>query len=125
MAQINKKTLADIELEYAKWSEFLNFVVGVLAFSLGISCLGTDRPDVTAFLSLLFVFIIMLRGQKYFPKRLAELRRAELTGVDEVAYLGLRKKYFGLRAVLKNFAIYLIGWLFLGGVAAYGRFFPN
>ena len=51
MADITKKMLAQIEAEYSKWGEFLNGGIGLLAFSFGLSCLGTPRPDITGFLS--------------------------------------------------------------------------
>jgi len=47
--------LKRIEAEYAAWGEFLNGVIGLLAFSFGLSCLGTPRPDITGFMSLLFM----------------------------------------------------------------------
>lgn len=120
MRHITNKTLSDIEAEYAKWSEFLNGGVGLLAFNLGISCLGTPRPDITATLSFIFLFLFMFYGQRHFPKKLKTLREAELSGVDEVAFLGIEKKYFGFVAIFKNFPVYLVGWFFLAGVCIYG-----
>lgn len=122
MRHITNKTLSDIEAEYAKWSEFLNGGVGLLAFNLGISCLGTPRPDITAILSFIFLFLFMLYGQRHFPQKLKTLRKAELAGVDEVAFLGIEKKYFGFVAIFKNFSVYLVGWGFLIGVCVYGVF---
>ena len=120
MARITNKTIYEIEAEYATWSEFLNGGIGMFAFSLGISCLGTARPDITAFLSLLFLLLFAVYGQRHFPKKLKALRKAELSGVDEVALLGIEKKYFSFVALFKNFPIYLIGWCFLGAVTIYG-----
>lgn len=122
MVRITNKIISEIEGEYAKWSEFLNGGIGMFAFSLGISCLGTPRPDITAFLSLLFLLVFSAYGQKHFPQKLKALRKAELSGVDEVALLGIEKKYFGIAATFKNFPVYLVGWCFLGGVAIYGAF---
>lgn len=120
MNRVTPETLATIEAQYASWAEFLNGGIGLAAFAFGISCLGTPRPDITGFLSLAFLLIVMLHGQKRFPAKLQELRKEELSGIDEVAYLGIKKKFFGLAAVVKNFSIYLIGWFFLGAVALYG-----
>ncbi|HEY3432470.1 MAG TPA: hypothetical protein VGK09_07970 [Rhodocyclaceae bacterium] len=123
MAEITQETIEEIENEYAKWAEFLNVGVGLLSFSLGISCIGTPRPDITADLSLFFMLLFMMYGQKHFPKRLRELRRASLVGVDEILLLGIERKYFGIRGLCRNFPVFLAGWLFLGSVAIYGAFF--
>lgn len=123
MPEITQETIEEIESEYAKWAEFLNVGVGLLSFSLGISCLGTPRPDVTGFLSLLFMLLFMLYGQKHFPHKLRELRKASLVGIDELLLLGIERKYFGIRGVFKNFPVFFTGWLFLGGVGIYGIYF--
>jgi hypothetical protein len=120
MARITNKTISEIEGEYAKWSEFLNGGIGLFAFNLGISCLGTSRPDITAFLSLLFLLVFSAYGQRHFPQKLKSLRKTELSGVDEIALLGIEKKYFGFAALFRNFPVYLVGWCFLFGVAIYG-----
>lgn len=123
MPEITQETIAEIETEYAKWAEFLNVGVGLLSFSLGISCLGTTRTDVTAFLSLLFMLLFMVYGQKHFPRKLRELRKASLVGIDELLLHGIERKYFGIKSLFKHFPIFIVGWLFLGGVGIYGIFF--
>lgn len=121
MAKITDTTLAEIETEYAKWSEFLNIGVGLLSFSLGISCLGTPIPGISALLSLLFMLIFIAYGRKkHYPAKLRELRKATLVGIDEVALLGIKRKYFGLSAIFRKFPVFLVGWFFLGGVAGVG-----
>jgi len=123
VSEITQETIAEIETEYAKWAEFLNVGVGLLSFSLGISCLGTTRTDVTAFLSLLFMLLFMVYGQKHFPRKLRELRKASLVGIDELLLHGIERKYFGIKSLFKNFPIFLTSWCFLGGVGIYGIFF--
>jgi len=120
MREITESTLKEIEAEYSKWGEYLNGGVGLLSFSFGLSCLGTPRPDITGFISLLFVLIFLIYGQKHFPQKLKELRKKKLSGIDELTLLGFEKKYFGFTALFKNFPIYLIGWSFLGFVSIYG-----
>ncbi|WP_326533893.1 hypothetical protein [Pseudorhodoferax sp.] len=120
MAKITNRTIAEIDAEFAKWSEFLNGGIGLFAFGLGISCLGTPRPDITALLSLIFLLIVVTHGQRHFPKKLRALREAELSGVDEMVLLSIEKKYFGFAAMFKKFLVYLVGWLFLGAVGIYG-----
>lgn len=122
MSKITLKTIEEIEIEYAKWAEFLNVGVGLLSFSLGISCLGTPHPDITSFLSLIFMFMFMLYGKKHFPRKIRELRKTELIGMDELTLLGIERKYFGFRSVLHNFPVFLGGWFFLGGVGLYSIF---
>ena len=122
MPEITQKTIEEIESDYAKWAEFLNVGIGLLSFSLGISCLGTTRTDVTACLSLLFMLLFMVYGQKHFPRKLNELRKASVAGLDEILLLGIERKYFGIRSLFKNFPIFLAGWFFLGGVGIYGAF---
>ena len=120
MTTITNKTINEIEFEFAKWSEFFNVGVGLLSFSLGISCLGTSRPDVTGFLSLLFVLVFMFYGQKHFPGKIRKLRKDELSELDQLTLLGIERKYFGLRSLIRNAPVFLAGWAFLGGVAIYG-----
>lgn len=123
MAQISSKTLAVIEEEFAKWSEFLNVSVGLLSFSLAISCLGTPKPYLSSFTSLIFLFVFMKYSQKRFPRKIIELRKADLVGVDKVAFLGIERKYFSLTSLIKNCPVFLVGYLFLGGVCLYHGIF--
>ncbi len=120
MSQITENTLLEIEAEYAKWGEFLNGGIGLLAFSFGLSCLGISRPDITGFLSLFFLVTFLAYGRKHFPGKLRELRKNDLSGIDELTLIGIEKRYFGVVALFRNFTVYLIGWLFLGGVTLYG-----
>ncbi len=120
MTNITENTLAQIESEYAKFGEFLNGGIGLLAFSFGLTCLGTPRPDITGFLSLVFLIILGSYGRKHFPEKLRELRKKELSRIDKVVLLGIEKKYFGVGALFKNFTVYLFGWVFLGSVTIYG-----
>lgn len=120
MVKITTKSISEIEAELAKWAEFLNVAVGLFSFSLGISCLGTSRPDVTGFISLVFVLLFMAYGRKHFPRKILELRKAELSELDQLKLIGIEKKSFGLRSLLKNFPVFWTGWTFLGGVAIYG-----
>lgn len=123
MPEITNEIIEEIESDYAKWAEFLNVSVGLLSFSLGISCIGTTRTDVTAFISMLFMLLFMVYGQKHFPRKLRELRKTSLLGIDELLLHSIERKYFGIRSVLKNFLVFLTGWFFLGGVGIYGIFF--
>ncbi|MFC4258557.1 hypothetical protein ACFOZ5_05840 [Marinobacter lacisalsi] len=120
MSEINEDTLNKIEAEYSKWGEYLNGGLGLLSFSFGLSCLGTPRPDITGSISLVFIIIFSIYGKEHFPEKLKELRKKELSGVDELTLLRIEKRYFGISALFRNFPVYLIGWTFLGLVAIYG-----
>jgi hypothetical protein len=119
MSQISSKTLAAIEEEFAKWAEFLNVGVGLLSFSLAISCLGTPKPYLSSFISLVFLFVFMKYSQKRFPSKILELRKADLAGVDEVAFLGIESKYFSFKSLITNCPVFLVGYFSLGGVCFY------
>lgn len=120
MYYIDESTIEELDAEYAKWGEFLNGRVGLLAFSFGLSCLGTPWPDITGFLSLVFLLLFSVYGQKHFPKTLKQLRKKKLVGVAEMTLIGIEKKYFGLEAAFKKFYVYMFGWLFLGFVSVSG-----
>lgn len=120
MPEITDKTLEEIKIEYKKWAEYLNGVLGILSFSFGLSCLGTPWPDTTGFFSLCFLILLGVYGKNRFPEKIRELRKADLKGIDELTLIGIEKKYFGLGALLFKFPVFLTGWLFLGGVSVFG-----
>jgi hypothetical protein len=116
--EITNNTLIEIEGDYLRWKEYLNIGAGVLGFNLAISCLGTAAPKTWAFVSVIFMGIFLWYGKNHFPQKIKDLRKAELQGVDEVLLLGLEVKYFGWKALIKNFPLYLMAMLFLTGIAA-------
>lgn len=122
MCHITNDLLIEIENEYSKWAEFFNIFLGVLSFTLGISCLGTPRPDVTGGISICFVFALLYNGQKQFPKTIKKLRDFKLEGVDELALIGIEKKYFSLKTFITTCPVFFFGLIFLGIVTCYGRF---
>ncbi|WP_299599705.1 hypothetical protein [uncultured Microbulbifer sp.] len=117
---IDEAVLADIDADFAKWAEFLNAGIGILSFSFALSCLGTDHPGITAFVSLIFLLMFSLYGNSRFPKKLRELRKAKLPELDSLTLDGIENRYFGLRATFKRFYIYLFGWGALAVVGCYG-----
>lgn len=120
MQKINTETLKEIEDQYAKWGEYLNSFIGLLSFQFALSCLGTNRPDITGFISLIFLTALGLYGRKRFPEKIRELRKEELSKIDKMTLSGIEKKYFGFKSLFQFFPIYVIGWTFLTSVSLYG-----
>jgi hypothetical protein len=120
MPTITEQTIAEIDAEMAKWAEFLNFGVGVTSFGTAISCIGTPRPDITGLMALAFYLVLMIYGSDRFPRKVLELRKAKLEGIDSLTLVGIEKKNFGLRAAMHHFPVFMVGWSFLGCVTLYG-----
>lgn len=114
---IDDKVLSEIESDYLKWQEYLNIGFGIVGFSLAISCLGTKDPQFWAIVSLAFMVIFLIYGKKNFPERIKLLRKAELEGIEELKYLGLEKKYFGFKALVTKFPLYMIAAVFLSMIS--------
>ena len=113
----DENVLAEIEKEFSKWKEFLNITIGLFSFNLAISCLGTKNPKSWAFVSFIFVGILLGYGNKYFPQKIKELRKAELNKIDKLTLKGLEVEYFGLKNFWKHCPLYLLGFLFLALLA--------
>ena len=113
----NDTVLVEIEKEFSKWKEFLNITLGLFSFNLAISCLGTNNPQLWAFVSFIFVGILLTYGNRYFPRKIKELRKAELDEIDRLTLKNIEVKYFGLKNFWKQWPLYLIGFLFLALLA--------
>ena len=113
MNHITDETIVKIEVEFTKWTETLNITVGVVLFNLGVSCLGSPDPKVTASFSTAFASLLLFHISYKFPATLKELRKKRLQGVDEVTLGGIENKHLGCVALLKNFYVFFAGWLFL------------
>lgn len=94
--------------------------VGVPAFAVAISCLESSRPDVTGLLSLLFMMAVGLERRREFPKTLLRLLSAKLSELDQLALLGIQKKYLSFGAAVTHAPIFVLGWSFLGAVTVCG-----
>lgn len=71
-------------------------------------------------MSIAFVLVMLHHFQKYFPKKIRELRAKEL---DELKLLGIEEKYFGRKAAFTGFGGYFFGLIFLVLVATAGSIF--
>ena len=104
---------------FKPWRYFLNNVVGVLAFSLGMASLGTDSPSTNATISMLFLFILIFNKRRLFPPQLIMLRTKDnRTQTEEDCRRSIEKKQIGLSSLFKLYTVYASGWAFLIFVAA-------
>ena len=116
--KITSETIDKIGIEYAKWADFLNIGVGLFSFSLGISCLSSDKPYIST-LALIFVTMFMVYGQKHFPHKINELRKATLALEDKKKLKEIQHKYFGIKSLFTNCPVFLAGYMFLFAVCLF------
>ena len=93
------------KIEAKTHNEFLNSVLGVIAFTLALSCLGFDHPQRPAILCLGIILPIYWRAFKSFPQTLYTLRvLAKETKDPEVisAIKYLEKKYHGYKSLVSD-----------------------
>ena len=107
--KIDENTLKDIENEFEEWSNFLNIGIGLLSFNFAIASDASHHPIIFSILSFFIIFTTFEKGKKYFPKRIYELRKKQLIGIDEIIWIGMEKKYFGIKNFLLTTNIFLIG----------------
>lgn len=106
--------------EAARHNEFLNSVLGLLAFTLALTCLGFEHPDRAALLCLGIIAPIYWQAFRRFPPTLYALRALAKEAPDEgevkEAVKYLEKKYHGFSALFKNNLVLIIGLTFYGVV---------
>jgi len=82
----------DIQQEVLGWLDYLNDVVGVMCFTLGMAALGTRSPAIFAAISMGFVLAFHVPNKKK-AKRLAELsRKKDRTELENVILNDIRSK---------------------------------
>lgn len=92
------------------WVEYLNDIVGALAFTLAVASLGTNHPEIIARISLAFIILIMLIRQSHFPRTLKELRRKkDKTDLEIIVQKGIEAHYFSVTTSIVNGAVYFVG----------------
>jgi len=107
--KIDEKILKNIENQLQEWSDFLNIGVGLVSFNFAIACSGSQHPAIFSILSFVIVLSIFDKGKKHFPKKIHELRKEQLKGIDELVWLGFEKKYFGFKNFFLTTNVFLIG----------------
>lgn len=95
-----------------EWREHLNVLIGVLAFSLAMTSLGTPYPGITAALSLAFIFSVSYSKQHLFPIELLQMRKSPKSDMQKWARIGFEKESFKL----VKFLPYWFGIISLVGV---------
>ena len=84
-----------------RYTEMLNSVFAVLAFSFGLACVSTENPRFYAWISFIFIIITWNVARQPYRRRLHWLQIAE-------------HPVMGLLPVLKRSVPFVFGWLFLG-----------
>ena len=115
-------TDAEIEKQFAEWSQFLNYSAITIGFLSEIAALAAQSV-LLSLLSFLVWLCYMQYGRDKFPKIIRAIRKVANKS-DNVYILEIQKrlerKYFGFWPMLKNnplywltFAIYIIGFVAL------------
>jgi hypothetical protein len=115
---IKDELLDKVRDQFKLWAMFLNNGVGLLSFSLGLASLGTNIPWVSAILSIVVVILIRNQGKHYFPSEIKKLR--DIAKNEEKARIllkGLEAEYFSNKKMIKEYPLFLIGFVFLMSVA--------
>lgn len=118
-----KITLKELNVQFKKREHYLN-ELGLLAFGLGISSLGTKEPSICAFYSLC-IFSLLLCGtcDKHTLFFEALCSKKNRTKKDDALLKAIKKKYLNFKSLLTNYFVFTFGWLFLGGVAVSDSFY--
>lgn len=106
--------MEEVESQFKVWAAYLNNVVGLLALTFGLTCIGTHKPVYSAWLCLFVLLLIRVDGSKFFPKAIQQLR--ELAKDDEKAKLmltGFDKKYVGFKTTFTQYHLFTFGMWFL------------
>jgi hypothetical protein len=104
----------EMDAQFSIWASFLNTAVGLLSFTLGIACLGTNSPSINAWLCLFVVILIRIDGARFIPSNIKVLReRAKTDPKTKIFVTGLEQHYLGWNAMFTKFSLFIFGFLFL------------
>ncbi len=116
--KITSKYRKKVEEQFKQWASFLNNAVGLLSFTLGLACLGTQKPSINAAFCLIVVTLVWSEGRTYFPKEVSKLRlKAKKDPQADLLLKGLVSKHLGMKNMLMKYPLYLFGYIFLVFVA--------
>ena len=114
-----KEKIEQLEIEFEKWQEFLNFVLGVFCFNTALACLGLKSPQLYGWLAVAFFLVSGAIGASKFPPTYKKLRDTkQRTPEEDIWFRGVRDRFLGLPAIFKNFPLYWMGLITLVCVAA-------
>jgi hypothetical protein len=112
---LSNEDLEKIKMEVAGWQEYLNITIGVLTFTLAIAIAGLKAKIIWTSLAYFFLIVLVLPNMKRWPPTLKYLKnKKDKTEQEEIIYRGLLDKFFGVKALLFNFAAYWFSLLVLG-----------
>lgn len=116
--KITDEYLNDIREQFKKWADFLNMSFGLISFTLALTCLGTKSPVINAWLCLIVVSFIRIKGSNIFPEEILRLRKASKTDEkSRIIYNGLTNEFLSLKALFKGYIVFLLGFLLLSLIA--------
>ncbi|CAM3627366.1 hypothetical protein [Parendozoicomonas haliclonae] len=105
----------DIKQEAKKHNDFLNTGVGLISFTLALTCLSFNDPQKAALLCFPIVLGILLQARNHFPPTLREIKILEKETKDEHVIevrKYLDKKYLGVKSLLTKNLLYWYGCSF-------------
>lgn len=111
---LSDEYLEDIERQFKAWAEFLNSVIGILAFTLALASLGTKLSWLSASLSLVIVIFVRAGGSHIFPREIERLRKeSKHDPKAEVLLTGLSQKHLRISVLMLKYPVFLIGTFLL------------
>lgn len=105
-----------VKEEVKRHREHLNLVLGFAMFTVGVACLGTPNPQLTATFAFPVLVALIFASIRYAPETMITLRELEKGSKDpevKEARVYLEKKYHSFWALLRG------GFLYWYGVAFY------
>lgn len=115
---ITDEYLAQLREKFEKWAEFLNIGFGLVAFTLGLACLGTNMPVVNAWFSIAVLFCIWFKSKHIFPKDIIQLRKLAKDDLKaKILLKGLESEFLSIKAVVTTCPVFLIGYALLAVIA--------
>lgn len=115
---IKDELIAKVREQFKQWAMFLNNGVGLLSFTLGLGCLGTNIPWVSAIFSIVLVILVRNQGKHFFPSEIKKLRDIAKTNEKaRVLLKGLEAEYFSKTKLVKEYPTFLFGFIFLMSIA--------
>ena len=97
-------TVQDALLQAERYFETINQVLGVLAFTIGLSCFSAENVQFYACLSL--VFLVLAWGASFEGYR----RRLKMLKI-------IQHKKMSAWYIIKRCYVAFLGWAFLGAIA--------
>jgi hypothetical protein len=112
--KIDDHYVAELGRQFARWKIFLNGGIGLVAFSLALSCLGTKTPVLNAWLSMAVLVCIRIYGKDQFPAEVTRLRKeAKHDPKAAIVLHGVLHRFMGMKTLILGYTVLLIGYLLL------------